>query len=73
MLYVGSGEGRWSGLEAPDLSDNDSTAIEDFASQYQALSDEAITQLASEGGFATRSRYCAESGDASTFYWSKRS
>jgi hypothetical protein len=32
------------------LSDNDSTAIEDFASRYQALSDEAITQLASEGG-----------------------
>jgi hypothetical protein len=32
------------------LSDNDSMAIEDFTVQYQALSDEAITQLASEGG-----------------------
>jgi hypothetical protein len=56
----------------PDLSDNDSIAIEDFAVQYQALSDEAITQLASEGGLRLEADI-AESGDASTFYWSKRS
>jgi hypothetical protein len=31
-------------------SDNASMNSEDFAAQYQALSDEAITQLASEGG-----------------------
>jgi hypothetical protein len=32
------------------ISDNASMQDEDFATQYRALSDEAITQLASEGG-----------------------
>jgi hypothetical protein len=43
------------GLEAPDLSDKGPSGIEDFAAQYRALSDEAITQLAIEGGLRPES------------------
>jgi hypothetical protein len=49
-LCSGSGQIAGAVEKYGGVSNNDSMTNEDFAVQYQALSDDAITQLAAEGG-----------------------